>query len=439
MTEKPTILFAGGGTGGHLYPGIAVAEELRSHLPTASICFVGSQRHLERTILNNIPFESCIIPVEPPRTFKRNPFRFLLQNFRAFQAAGKILDEFQPNVVVGLGSYIAAPVVIAASRRKIPVVLLEQNVIPGKANRFLSRWANTVCLAFEESAAWFSGKTKWIVTGNPIRKPTGENTDSFFDAEKKTLLILGGSQGSQSVNKLAVESIGNLSHQLKNWRVIHQTGQRRMDQVGKRYRENGIDAVVKEFIADLPSLFHRVDFVVSRAGATTLAELSSAGCPTVLIPYPHAANNHQLANAKFYATANAALIVEESDGRVSVVQNLQKKIERLIDDSHLRASMSQNMKKCSTPDATLRVADFIESFLDISFRKKQPRKPYMMKDRIVKEKFSEQRPRFSILGTVKNWGDPLRESKNWSVPLREGKNWSVPLREGEAPAEPESS
>lgn len=398
MTEGPTILFAGGGSGGHLFPGIAVAEELRSHFPAASICFVGSERHLEREILSDTPFPGRFLPVEPPGTLKRNPLRFLHKNFRAWRAAGKILDELRPHVVVGLGSYIAAPVVVAASQRKIPVVLLEQNVIPGRANRFLSRWANAVCLSFAESAPWFSGKAKLVVTGNPVRKPAKQKSEAEnelrFNLQKKTLLILGGSQGSQSVNELADEALGNLSHKLKDWRVIHQTGWSRHLQVEERYRKHDIDAVVKEFIVDLPSLYDRVEFVISRAGATTLAEISGVGCPAVLIPYPHAANNHQLANAKFYAAANAALIVEESDDRKSVVLKLQKNIERLIGNPKLRATMTRNMKKSSKPDATSRVADLIETFLDLSSRREQPREPHLLKSHTVNKVSAKQRKHF---------------------------------------------
>ena len=305
MISSPTFLFAGGGTGGHLFPGIAIADELRRRNNSARIVFVGSTRDIEAKILTEHRIEHRTLAVESLTTWKRSPYRFVRGNWQAWRAAKRLLNELHPSAVIGLGGYASAPLVWAASRCRVPVILIEQNVIPGRTTRWLSRFADHVCVTFEESRSRLTGARQITVTGNPVREQIAAlhanspltSPQSVDIISKPTLLILGGSQGADSLNDAVMAAISRLPEMVSDWKLIHQTGPRQVDQIRSMYSNLGLNAQVESFFYDLPQRYASATVVISRAGATTLAELACDGVPMILVPYPHAADDHQRENA----------------------------------------------------------------------------------------------------------------------------------------------
>ncbi len=370
MNPPSTILFAGGGTGGHLFPGIAAADELRRRDPSTRVVFVGSTRSIESTIVAEHGLEHRMLPVEPLPTLKRNPLRFLFRNWAALREAIRLLKELRPDAVVGLGGYASAPIVWAASRRRIPVILIEQNVIPGRTTRLLSRFADHVCVSFSESISRLPKARHIVVTGNPVRasiaKLYNRNSLELTDEEPSTfkqqqLLILGGSQGADSLNVAVMAAIKKLADQLKTWKIVHQTGPRDAERTRSQYQELGLTFVVEPFFHDMAELYSLSDLVVSRSGATTLAELACAQTPMILLPYPHAADDHQRANAQAFVDHNAAVLVEHSTPPETTADKLADALKSLIDDVACRKRMSHAAKKLAHPDAAQMFADVIEA------------------------------------------------------------------------------
>ena len=370
MNPPSTILFAGGGTGGHLFPGIAAADELRRRDPSTRIVFVGSTRSIESTIVAEQGLEHRMLPVEPLPALKRNPLRFVFQNWKAWRGAIRLLKELKPAAVVGLGGYASAPIVWAASRNRIPVILIEQNVIPGRTTRLLSRFADHVCVSFRETNLRLPNARHVVVTGNPVRASIAklynrrsleiseEGTSTF---KQKELLILGGSQGAESLNVAVMAAIKKLADQLKNWKIMHQTGPRDAERARSQYQDQGLSFVVEPFFHDMAELYSRADLVVSRSGATTLAELACAQTPIILLPYPHAADDHQRANAQVFVDHHAAVLVEHSTPPERTADELADVLQSLIDDTSRRKRMGQAAKELAHPDASQAFVNVIES------------------------------------------------------------------------------
>ena len=299
MSRARTYIFAGGGTGGHLFPGIAVAQELQQREPDSRMLFVGSDRDLEQSILARYDLEHRSLPVESLRTLTRRPLRFLRRNWQAWRSARQLIRDEQPAVVIGLGGYASAPIVWTAARARIPVVLLEQNVIPGRTTRWLARSAAVVCISFPEATSRLPSLVRVEVTGNPLRREIADlhANSAVATVSQRELLVLGGSQGADSLNETATAAAQILRDELSTWRIFHQAGPRQVEEVRGVYKSLSLVATVQPFFDDMAERYRAASVVVSRAGATTLAELTCCGLPMVLLPYPHAADNHQLANS----------------------------------------------------------------------------------------------------------------------------------------------
>jgi UDP-N-acetylglucosamine--N-acetylmuramyl-(pentapeptide) pyrophosphoryl-undecaprenol N-acetylglucosamine transferase len=355
------VVLAGGGTGGHLAPGLAVAGELRRRLAVARVVFVGTGRPLEEHLVPQAGFELLALPA--PR-LPRSPGEALLFPMRlgrSLRSAHAVLRDLKPDIVVGLGGYGSFPTVVAARRFGVPVVLLEQNSIPGKANRWLSRLAREVYVQFESARPHFHFKDRVHVLGNPLRRGITEGTrqgacEKFsLDSRLKTLLILGGSQGATRINRAACDAL-SLFAASGLLQVIHQTGLQDFWWVSSRHKEVPMKSFVTAFIEDMPDALAVADLIVGRAGATTLAEIAAVGRPSVLVPYPHAADNHQYLNAKIFEAAGAAILHDDStlDGAAlgSVVMDL-------IADDTRRDAMARASRTLAMPDATRDVCDRI--------------------------------------------------------------------------------
>ena len=359
MTQPRTFLFAGGGTGGHLFPGVAVALELQRREPNARLLFVGSERELEQTILARHGLEHRSLPVESLRELTRHPWRFATRNWTAWRAARQLMRDEQPSAVVGLGGYASAPLVWQAARVRCPVVLLEQNVIPGRTTRWLSRSASLVCTSFAETRDRLPRGARVEVTGNPIRREIAEFASQKATASTapRELLVLGGSQGADSLNEAVVAALRLLDEARSGWRVVHQTGPRQVETIRRAYAELSLDAVVEPFFDDMLARYRAASLVVSRAGATTLAELACCGLPMILLPYPHAADDHQRANARVYESQGAAICVNHLASTEQTAARLADHLRSLLTDESRRSAISISARGIARLDATSAVVD----------------------------------------------------------------------------------
>lgn len=347
------VVFAGGGTGGHLYPGIAVADELRRRHPDCSVQFIGSSRSLEAEILKRADCSAMSIPARP---FTKLPWKwpaFALCSAAAYRQSMRILRALDVDLLVALGGYTAYWPARAARARNIPVVVLEQNAVPGKANRRIARWAKAVCVQFPDSATAFPKGANVLTTGNPVRREIVQQTADEgrrrfgIAPDAKVLLVVGGSQGAIAVNELLVGMARKLA-QTKGLVVIHQTGKSDQARISSAYQVAGLTATVQAFFHDLPCALSAADLVVSRAGATSIAEFCARGLPSVLIPFPHAADNHQRANAQTLASHDAAAVFDQAGLDREAFGTLL--LELLHDDARL-TEMGACARRLGAPDA----------------------------------------------------------------------------------------
>lgn len=344
------MVIAGGGTGGHFFPGLAVAEALTAD-GTSSALFVGSAHGIEARVAPPTGFPFHALEIRGARGGgPRAAAAFALHLPLAVVTAWRILRQFRPHLVVGLGGYGSVPVVVAAWLRAIPTVLLEQNVRPGMANRVLARLSTRVCTNFAGSATYFpTGKA--VHTGNPVRRllEAADSGRSGF-----TVFAFGGSQGAHTVNHAMVGAVQKLRESVPDLRVVHQTGAADEEWVRTRYREMAADADVLPFVDDMGSAYGRADLVVCRAGATTLAELTALGKPSILVPYPYAADDHQRANAEVFVDAGAAEMILDAEASADA---LAGRIAALASNrSHLQ-EMGRAARALAMPDATRRVVE----------------------------------------------------------------------------------
>lgn len=343
------VVIAGGGTGGHVIPALAVADQLRIDDPAGDVLFVGAEGGLEARLVPARGYELKTLSVG---RLKGTRFVARLETLVGLPAAvvraRAILKDFDPQVVVGVGGYASAPLVAAASLGRLPVVLLEQNAIPGITNRALAHLANRVVVSFAGSAASFP-RNRAVHLGNPLPPAlVASLRERSTSRGGRCLLVLGGSQGAHRVNQLVTEAVVGLRERITDLRVIHQTGETDRDWVDRHYAAVGIEARVEAFIDDTASAYGEADVVIGRAGATTLAELAVAGLPALLIPYPHAADDHQVANARFFVDSGGALMESQDE---ATAERLGSLVGDLLRDEQRLTAMGQAMGRQGRPDA----------------------------------------------------------------------------------------
>lgn len=355
------LLIAGGGTGGHLFPGVAIAEELRARFPDATIRFVGTARGIEARVLPDLGWDLTLIEVSGLKTVGLfGAAKGLLRLPRALWQARRIVKQFAPTAVIGVGGYASGPVVMMAKLAGFPTAICEQNSIPGLTNKILGKLVRAIFLSFAESKRFFAAD-KIVMSGNPVRRQLaaallGEGSKKPEPAAEQPLCVLvcGGSLGAVKVNQLAAEALSELSKK-RPLRIVHQTGATGYDDTVAFYRAADVPAECSAFIKDMASVYRQADLIISRAGATTVAELAIAGKPAIFIPYPFAADNHQEINAKEMAEAGAALSYRQAD---LTAAKLAAAIEPLLDDPEQRATMSAAMKSLAKPAAAATVVDW---------------------------------------------------------------------------------
>ena len=349
------LLVAGGGTGGHVFPGIAMAEEVVTRHPQNDVVFVGTSRGLEAAVVPQagFPFER----IEVQGLKGKGPgavLRGLLLLPRALWRSLAILRAWRPDVVVGVGGYASGPVVLAAWLSRIPTAIQEQNAVAGLTNRVLGLVVKAVFTAFPEAARHFA-RRKVFQLGNPIRKALLENyMRPRVRHDRLTVLVFGGSQGAHALNMRVIEALPHLHDLRDRLRLVHQTGARDREAVEKGYRAVGFEPDVRDFITDMSQAYAEADLVVCRAGATTLAELGVCKKASILIPFPAAADNHQVLNARSLVDAGSAVMIEE---RELTGELLAGEIRSILLQPERRERMEMAAGRLGNPQAASEIAE----------------------------------------------------------------------------------
>jgi UDP-N-acetylglucosamine--N-acetylmuramyl-(pentapeptide) pyrophosphoryl-undecaprenol N-acetylglucosamine transferase len=334
------MIIAGGGTGGHLYPGIALARAFQERFPKCEILFIGTQKGIESKILPREGFPLKTIKVEGWVGKKLTVLLGALFRFpESLVESYRLIKEFKPDLVVGVGGYASGPVLLIAALMNVKRIILEQNVIPGLTNKVLGKFVHQVFVSFEGSHPYFP-EQKFFYSGNPVRKEI-LSVSGKKEGEKITILVFGGSQGAHSINQAVVEALDLLAkNHLPSIRWIHQTGPQDLEWVREEYAKRELSAEVEPFIYDMARAYAFSDLVICRAGATTLAELTACGKPAILVPFPFAAHNHQEKNALYMKKMGAAEMI----GAKSLSGNtVAERIGEILSSAQKMKEMSRAM------------------------------------------------------------------------------------------------
>ena len=353
------VMIAAGGTGGHIYPGIAVANEIMRRDPSSEVLFVGTSRGLETRIVPENGFQLSLIN---SAGLKSVGFAGKVKGMailpKSFLEARRLMREFNPDVVVGAGGYVSGPVLMIASLMKVPTLVMDSNALPGFTNRRLAMFVKKAALSFDEALPFF-GK-KGVVTGNPVRKEFFEVQPRAQDG-KPSILIFGGSQGARAINNAMIESLDHLRDQKDQVSVTHQTGESDFEKVKKAYADHAWGSVdVRPYISDMVNSFAAADLVICRAGATTCAELAAAGRGAIMVPLPTAADDHQRKNAEAMERAGAAKMILQSELNG---ERMAEELKKLVDSPETTAAMGSAAKKLARADAAETTVNIIEELV----------------------------------------------------------------------------
>ena len=364
---KKRVVIAGGGTGGHLYPGIALARALTRNDMDIEISFVGTQKGLEAKVLPQEGFNLKTI-LSAGLLGKKKIARWVSWCKLPISTAQSMsfLLRKRPGLVVGVGGYASGPLVLSAWVLRIPILIHEQNCIPGMTNKWLGKIADKIAVSFKDSSAMFP-KEKVEVTGNMIREEFCKPKEEFPQNNGPfRVLVLGGSQGAHSINMAMVEALQFLSQQKLDLHITHQTGETDLEMVNIQYKKNHFPADVRPFIDDIEDQYRKASLVICRAGATTLAEVTACGKMSILVPFPHATHNHQVKNARILEAANAGEIVldEELSGL-----RIAKSIIQAMEEPKRLKIMEENSYKLGNRDATEKVRLLCMELLEETYSK----------------------------------------------------------------------
>jgi UDP-N-acetylglucosamine--N-acetylmuramyl-(pentapeptide) pyrophosphoryl-undecaprenol N-acetylglucosamine transferase len=343
------VIVAGGGTGGHVIPALAIAQELRSRYH-AQVVFVGTQRGIETRLVPAAGFDLHLIEVGAlKRVSMQTRFRTMLELPRAMIASVKLVREFRPDVMIGVGGYASGPAMLAAGMMGIPTLAFEPNVVPGVANRLVAPMVSAAAVHFEATCRYFRNCR---VTGVPVRREFFRVPVRPNDA-RPTLLVFGGSQGAHAINQAVLAALAGLLEAVPAIHIIHQTGEKDYAAAQAVYQRTMISAEVSPFIDDMPGAFARADLLLCRSGASTVAEITAAGKPAIFVPLPTAADDHQYHNAAALAQADAARLLPQSE---LSGERLVSEIASLLCDRPQLARMSEAARRFAYPDAAAKIA-----------------------------------------------------------------------------------
>ncbi|MBI2682757.1 MAG: undecaprenyldiphospho-muramoylpentapeptide beta-N-acetylglucosaminyltransferase [Acidobacteriales bacterium] len=342
-------ILAGGGTGGHVIPAIAIARELQARYH-AEVLFIGTPRGMENRMVPAAGFPLKLVQIGALKNVSiATRLKTMFDLPRAILAARRMILGFKPDVVIGVGGYASGPAMVAAIQRGVPTIAFEPNYVAGFANRVVARWVKGAATQFAETAKRFPNGQ---VTGVPVR-------EAFFSihptpwATPKTVLITGGSQGSRPINRAVWAAMVELKKYVPDLQVIHQTGEKDVEEARAAYAEAGVSAEATAFIEDMPSAFAHAHVVICRSGAGTVAEVAAAGRAAIFIPYPHAADDHQTRNAEALAEQGAAVLLPQS--QMTPLRLVQEVRDLLTDEAHCR-QMAEAAKRCGLPGAAAKIA-----------------------------------------------------------------------------------
>jgi UDP-N-acetylglucosamine--N-acetylmuramyl-(pentapeptide) pyrophosphoryl-undecaprenol N-acetylglucosamine transferase len=349
------IVIAGGGTGGHLFPGIAIAEEFIKRDKHTEILFIGTQKGIESKWLGRIGYALATIDIEG---VQGRGVKALIKGFyqvpQSIWQSRRILKRFRPRIVIGVGGYASGPAVLAAHFMGMPTAIAEQNAIPGLTNRILGKFADKVFITYAGTRSWFS-RSRVVLCGNPVRAAfTGARSCRRAERDYRQLLVFGGSQGAMAINKSVIEMLPDLQKMKTKIRILHQTGMKDLESVREAYGRYGIQAEVTPFIVDMAGAYIQADLIICRAGATSLAEITAAGKAPVLIPFPFAANDHQTKNAQAMAEAGAAIMIGEKELNG---KKLFAVVEDLLSDEKKLRLMEENSARLGNVNAAATIVD----------------------------------------------------------------------------------
>lgn len=359
--KNPRFIISGGGTGGHIYPAVAIANELKNRFPEAEFLFVGAKDKME---MQKVPQAGYAIKglwisgIQRKLTLDNAMFPLKLAS--SMWNSFKIIKSFKPDVVIGTGGFASGAVLKAASMLNIPTVIQEQNSYPGITNKLLAKRANKICVAYENLERFFP-KDKMILTGNPVRQDlineaSKSEAIAYFnlDANKKTLLVLGGSLGARRINQLIEKELNFLLSQ--NIQIIWQCGKLYLNDYSKYNEKDNVQVVA--FIDRMDLVYAAADVVISRSGASSVSELCIVGKPTIFIPSPNVAEDHQTKNAKAISDKNGAILIKESE----LETQFETIFSDLISNESKKSELSQNIKKLAKPNAT---KDIVEEIIKL--------------------------------------------------------------------------
>lgn len=361
--KKPRFIISGGGTGGHIYPAVAIANELKTRFPEAEFLFVGAKDKME---MQKVPQAGYAIKglwisgIQRKLTLDNAmfPFKLLSSMWNSF----RIIKSFKPDVVIGTGGFASGAVLKVASMLNIPTVIQEQNSYPGITNKLLAKKADKICVAYENLERFFP-KDKMILTGNPVRQDlineaSKSEAIAYFklDVNKKTLLVLGGSLGARRINQLIEKELDFLLSQ--NIQIIWQCGKLYLNDYSKYNEKENVQVVA--FIDRMDLVYAAADVVISRSGASSVSELCIVGKPTIFIPSPNVAEDHQTKNAKAISDKNGAILIRESE----LEAQFETVFSDLISSENKQAELSQNIKKLAKPNATKDIVEEIVKLIN---------------------------------------------------------------------------
>jgi UDP-N-acetylglucosamine--N-acetylmuramyl-(pentapeptide) pyrophosphoryl-undecaprenol N-acetylglucosamine transferase len=355
------VLIAAGGTGGHIYPGVAVAKEVVRRDPSSVVRFVGTARGLETRLVPRAGFELSLIESAGLKNVgAAGKVRGALILPKSFFAARRLLREFRPDVVVGAGGYVSGPVLLTAALMRVPTLVMESNALPGFTNRVLARFVDAAAVSFEEALPHFRGKA--VVTGNPVRREFFEIEKKMRDAARFSVLVFGGSQGARAVNEAVLAALPHLEAHRDVLGFVHQTGEADYEKARAGYLAAGWGgrADVRKYIDDMVASFAESDLVVCRAGATTTAELIAAGKASLMIPFPFAADDHQRKNAEALQAAGASVMVLQQD---ATGERLAREIDALVRDPARVTRMEEAARALARGDAAKAAVDLMEKLV----------------------------------------------------------------------------
>ncbi len=355
------VIVSAGGTGGHIYPALAIINKIKKEEPNSEFLYIGTHNRMENDIVPKagIPFESIEI-----YGFSKN----IIKNFKtagclvkSYKRCKDLIREFNPDVVIGVGGYVTAPVIFAAKKLGYKTVIHEQNSLPGKSNQFLSKYSDLVCVSFKNSMKYFSNNNV-VFTGNPcsedaiLKKPIKKSVFGISD-DRKLVLIVMGSLGSSRINDYLISVMSLFNN--KDYDVLFVTGSKSYDDVSKNSFPNNVHVV--PYVDGMTGLMKNVDLIVSRAGASTMSEIIALGLPSILIPSPYVANNHQYKNALDLVNENGSVMIEEKDLKGDI---LVRKIDELLNDEEKIKDMKKNLKSMMVDGSASLIYENIKSLVD---------------------------------------------------------------------------